>query len=359
MRDDVLLRLTYTIDKADREDAESLQVRRQLGGGSRVVTWLTVAAAAALLGWRFYTEISPRAAWPIWVGVFAVVWVVAFIVVRRRAAAVGASAVTLDVAEDGLHLVEPNGVDVRLPWAGVADFAESPRLFVLFSRDRTLAYLVPKRAFDGHADEWRQWFRDKLLLASTALVSAPPAAAGAPATSDGAGPEGDVAEYALTLADRVDLARAAWVPRVMAVAGVGLVVGPLVHVLLTPAPDAVNGPLALVLVTLPMVVLFGLMGPAMYVVHGWMSSPDRGVRYRVTVGPQGMTQAGGRDGASTSIRWDAFSRYKETRRAFYLWRPWQRAALILPKRAFADRAAVDRVRGHVAAQMQRSTWLIG
>src|SRR5262249_43908074 len=142
----------------EMKEAQELQLRQQLGRGSKWLTRLLLAAftlfAATVLYFKLKTEMKPGER--VW---FIALVIVAFIglqVFKRMTRRKTDRLSRLDVSER--ELVFANG-DTRaaLQWSALAQCLESPNLFVLVHRSKQFLYTVPKRVFPDEAA--RDWFR--------------------------------------------------------------------------------------------------------------------------------------------------------------------------------------------------------
>src|SRR6266478_3044054 len=132
-----LLRLEYACTKAEMEQAQSLILRKQLGGGSKWRTWLVllVLLGGVLLGFYFQVRHDvPRTCRPfIFPVMLGLIVVLALWKYKSRG---GPPATTrVEVSATDFTILGPDS-KVTMPWSAFGECLESPDLFVLLDRPR-------------------------------------------------------------------------------------------------------------------------------------------------------------------------------------------------------------------------------
>jgi len=347
-----VLHLEYACTRAERDEAQTLNLRQRLGRGSKWRTWLVlllvVVGMALDLYFRMLKDIR-LAYWP-WIigGVLGLAGIVFFI--KRKLLDRISGTARLDVSETDITVLNAAS-NVSIPWSAFMQCIESPNLFVLVDRPKTTLIIVPKRAFPS--ESWQTWFREqtKLRVSSTEPV---PTSSTAPTLL--AGTNRLLLNFRFGFWDYVVRILASWRVRGLFV-GIALLMGVTTIMLaINPPPDAVNSAskvffvfeLPFLLALFPFIILFVSF-------YTW-------VTHRKHYGPQDIVLSeesvafSGRDGAG-KLQWSAFRFFKETRWCFILWRG--SLSLMLPKRALASREEIIRCRELLALHLKRSTWFLG
>src|ERR1051326_281859 len=150
--------LEYACTHAEMQEAQELNLRKQIGGGSKWRTRLillgTLGSLLLLLYYRVRTEVSPAYRQYIYLAV--PVFCLGFLIWKRRSRKLSTTTTRIEVNETGLAILGGDS-NVRLPWSAVLDCLESPTLFVLVDRPETTLLVIPKRVFPD--EERRSWFR--------------------------------------------------------------------------------------------------------------------------------------------------------------------------------------------------------
>jgi hypothetical protein len=335
------------------EQGRTLNLRKQIGGGSerRTRLVLLLALAGMLLGaWFRFREI-PEAYRALLIGA-VVGGSYLFVVYRRKRRKAAALPTTkLEISEEAFSVLGPHSSRVAIPWSAFSECVESHDLFVLVDRPKSSFFVVPKRAFPS--ESWLTWFREQATSGpiQTRPSSSEPAAL-APSTAAGR----IRLSFRLGFRDYVDRTVASWLTRGICLVVAGALVGISLYAAAHPPPRAVNSntkvffmfvcPFYLVLVT--MVVL-------MSSIRGWLAHRKYTGLQQVALSDVSVEFAGA-DGTG-AVPWTSFKHYKETLWSFILWRGpiW----MLLPKRAFASEDDLCRCRELLDRHLQRSGWFVG
>ena len=346
-----LLRLEYTCGPGEIDRARTLNLRKQLGGGSKWRTNVRQFAmlVAMLLGaWFRFREIPPglRAlmlAAIVGGGCLFVLW-------KRRFREAALPPTQLEISESDVTIIAADS-RVSLPWSSFSDCLESPDLFVLLDRPKQTLIIVPKRAFPS--ESWQAWFREQATHApshATQAWSAPPV----PAFSTN---EGHITlTVRLRFWDYLASTMTSWRTLGMCLCLGGLLLGISLSLALNPAPDAITLPAkAIALLVFPSFFVCATTIVMILLMTSWRLSAKEVGSQEITLSEQSVTFSGA-DGSGI-LPWTSFKRYKETPWSFILWRGshW----MMLPKRAFASSDELSRCRELLDQHLKQSRWFIG
>jgi hypothetical protein len=346
------LQLEYACNKTEREEAQTLLLRKQIGRGSK---WLTrvvlfVIALGLLLG--TYVQIrrdfsSPRAPY-IFGGLILVASTFVFWKNRRRGSRPGTNKV--EVSEIGVTLMA-GGTRVESPWAAFGDMLESSNLFVLVDRTRSSLLVLPKRAFPS--ESWQTWFRSlvnnrpKPELQTVLPAPAPASKRDVIALS-----------FRLGFRDYVARALASWFTWGMVLGFAGMILVISIQQGMKPDPRAVySSAQVYFMFMLPVTLLMGVMVVLISAIHPWVSHRKHLIPREIAISEESLTELSA-DGTSV-VPWTAFSRYKETRTCFIIWSRPGRGWLMFPKRAFCSANDLERCRALLHKKLHQSRWFIG
>jgi hypothetical protein len=344
------LRLEYACTKAELDEAESLALRQQLGGGS---TWLTLfvllaALALVLLAlWMFVVRQLPAKYRAAAVAAFALIWIIIYLRQRGTVLADSPKAV-VELSEDGVRVVG-SAAGATMAWSHFANVYESSDLFVLTDRSKSAMLVLPKRAFPDAGSQ--DWFRARTLDVGSAADRATAASSQRPPAS------GEVVRlrFRYRFRDFLDRVLATWFVRVMMIGFACMMLGIFAHAALHPPPNAVYSPARVFLFFgLPFLVLIVAMVPLVVATREWLAG-RRVEEIDVALREEGVTLSA-MDSTAT-VGWEVYGRFKETPRSFIIWQPGGGGWLLLPKRLLADDQAA-RCRELLASRCTRSTWLI-
>jgi hypothetical protein len=344
-----VLRLEYTCTEAERIQAKNLSIRQQLGGGSKLRTWLVLllmvmgVLVAAWFQLRAIPEIYRALAI---VAFFGCVFLIAAGKQRWRKSVPAPTA--LEISEAGVTIPGTDSA-VRLLWSGFSRCLESDELFVLVDRTKTTLLILPKRAF---LDEKSQtWFREQAAnIASTAapaLTELPGAPASAPT-------DRITLTVHLGLRDYFDRALASWLMWGFWLSLNGVILVALINAPVPPHP-VVSAAEVFFWVSSVMAVLTFLMILLVFSVYKWLTDLPYRAPQEIALSEASLEFAGS-DGSGT-IPWSRFAYYKETFGSFIVWRGW--FWMMFPKRAFASQNDVKGCREILNRNLQRSRWFFG
>jgi hypothetical protein len=346
------LRLEYACTEAEKTLAQNLSIRQQLGGGSKLRTWLILllmVIGLILAAWFQFRD-SPAAYRAL--GIIALfVGASVFVACKRIWRTTAPAPTTLEISEVGLTIVGADS-SVKLPWSAFSQCLESDELFVLVDRTKTTLIVMPKRAFPN--EESQTWFREQAAHVGRSAAPAFGEAAVLPAS---ASPDRIKLTVQLGLRDYFDHALASWLTWGFWLTLNGLMLAALVNTALhpPPRPPVVSPTKVFFWVTSAVALLSLVMTIMVFSVCSW-------VRHRKYLDPQGITLSdtslvfAARDAGGT-IPWSRFAYYKETLWSFIIWRGWH--WMMFPKRAFASLDDVNRCRELLDRNLERSRWFFG
>jgi membrane protein implicated in regulation of membrane protease activity len=297
---------------------------------------LLVLAGAAVYS-RFKREVATedRARF---IALVVVVYV-AVLVFKRMTRRKTGGLVRLEVSERELVFREGNGRTEML-WSAFSRCLESPNLFVLVNRPKTILYSVPKRAFPDEAAQ--NWFRTQ--------ASQPQSVAPA-ATEEPFVPGRFVAASGISLIfqlkyrDYLSRFVTSWRMKGLFVGMLALVTG--ISLFSTPPPDAVNSPFKVYLIMLSVMVFvisfFSWRGEKKYQAPQQIVLTDEGIEFA------------GRD-SSGSLSWNTYKYYLENRWGFFVWHPRGSLWFMLPKREFPSPSDLAQFRSILRTNLKPSRW---
>jgi len=348
------LHLEYTCTDAEMEEAQSLNVRQELGRGSKWRTNLVLCGLVLLTILEIYVRVIREAPTPwapyAFLGLFVVVLSVLLLLQHARRRARKSVLTRVEVTSADFSVIGPNAKSVS-PWSAFGACLESPNLFVLVNRSKSLLLIVPKRAFPD--ENWQNWFRDHANNRPHPALQ-PAMEASFPTLSS----SGDriTVRYCLSYWDFLDRALASWLTWGFILAIDGLMGGVTVYSLLFPAPDALPvtaGTIWLLFLPLliPVAMCILVFSILPWRIHAKNPDPEQ-----LSLSYESVDFAGN-EGKGT-VGWADFRYYKETRRSFFFWGPNRSLSVLVPKRAFASAEDVQRCRALLSHHLRKSRWLL-
>jgi hypothetical protein len=349
------LHLEYQCTEAEMKEARELQLRKQVGGGSkwRTRAILLLTLVAMLLGgyFKLRREVAP-ANRPYVIAGFVVLCTFIYLVRKRLFKRGGLVPIRLEVSGTGFT-IQASGSNVTMPWTAFSECLESPELFVLVDRPKTAILTIPKRAFP--TESWLAWFREqsdnRSRLMEPAPSESPIAHADVPADSLRI-------RFRLGFRDYADRTMASMLLWGFLLFLLTMMLGVFVVAAANPPPDAVYSSTQMFFFfVLP---FFGLMIAFVMLVgsvHTWLTNRKFSVPQDVALSENSIVFSGG--DASGNVPWTAYRHYKETAWSFILWNPGNPAWTVFPKRAFESPDDVQRCRDLLARHLIRSRWFFG
>jgi hypothetical protein len=347
-----ILRLEYACTPKELEEAQELNLRRQIGRGSKWRTNLILLSVLAVTFVGLYFRIAkdvPKAYRPY---VVAALLVLILVVVLWLGRSRRASRVTsqLDVSDAHITIRNPEST-ATMPWSEFSQCLESPNLFVLVDRAKILLVIVPKRVFPD--DAARSWFRAQ----ATAASNAPPSIVAPPVEDHSADPNAIVVRSQLKYRDYLDRTIASWRTWAIVLGLIGVFGAIYLYSAAYPPPRAVySATQVFFMAMLPFMLLMIVMIVFLNSFYHWRAHTHYLVTQETILSEKGVvvTSSQGR----SEVAWTAFAGFKETRWSFILWGDgalW----MLLPKRAFASTAEKQRCSALLAARLSRSRRFFG
>lgn len=349
-----VLRLEYASTKAEREEAESLSLRHQLGGGSKWLTWFVLLAMVCAMLGLFYVqivrEVSPKHRPYVVAGLL--VLIAAIFLFKRRVRKKGHSiASQLEISEKEVAILSPES-RVAFPWSAFSKCLESPNIFVLVDRPKTTLLIVPKRVFPS--ESWQTWFR---ALANHQPSSGEMPVMERPVLTGNLSADRAVLNFRLEYRDYLDRAVASYSTWAVVFLVTGLIIGTTIYSAAHPPPNAVYSATQVFLMfEIPFLLVMVAMVVVISATYAWFAHRKALTHQDVALSEAGIEFAG-RDG-SGFLPWTTYPCYKETRWSFIVWNGRQ-SWFMLPKREFEPPNGVNRCRELLAQHLRRSRWFFG
>lgn len=348
-----ILRLDYACTSAEREEAQSLSLRKQIGRGSKAVTHviLFLLLIGGLLGLYYQIRATVSAPWRPYAYAVTGLFLVGFVLWRRRSRKDSKATTRLEVSEKEITVLGPT-LKVATPWSAFGECLESPTLFALVDRSKSTLLVLPKRVFPD--ERWQTWFRE---LARNRVGTAGPPPMESPVLPRSGSKDRVTVHFQLKYRDYLDRTVAScwtWAIFLFVAAVLG---GTSLSLEAHPPPDAIySGAQVFFLFEVPfLLVLIALLIP-MFSFLTWRSHAKLLIPQQVAFGEESIEFASG-DG-SGKVPWTTYANYKETRWSFIIWKS-RVAWLLVPKRYFASPDDIERFRALVGRRLQQSRWFFG
>ncbi len=351
-----ILRLEYACTPAELRQAQSLNLRMQIGGGSK---WRTTLLLLVVLGgmllsfyFRMMREVAP-AYRPAFFAAVVGISLVAFVVLRKRNSRRAAPVTTrLELSGTDITILGPDS-RVTMPWSAFPECQESPDLFVLVDRAKRTLLVIPKRAFPS--ESWQTWFRDE---ANVRLNSAEQPQSEAPLLP--ASPHGDWVRFTVRLGfrDYLDRTNASWRTRGFFLAMAGMFAGVGAYTAANPPPNAIyTAPEVFFMFVLPILLVTMAISIFIVALYSWLANLKYSAPQQVVISEDSIVFSA--VDAQGALPWTVYTRYKETWSSFILWNHRGSAWTIFPKRAFESYDDVSRCRALLARHLLKSRWFFG
>ncbi|HSY19520.1 MAG TPA: YcxB family protein [Candidatus Acidoferrales bacterium] len=347
------LKLEYVCTEADMKEAQSLNLRQQLGGGSR---WRALLALYAIFGgvlvlfyFQIKTEIAPQYR-PYFLALAGAAFVFFFFKQRRRLKPPD-KPTRLEVSEQGITILN-DATRIDIHWSGFSQCLESPNLFVLLDRPKRFLITLPKRAFPDAAAQ--DWFRSQAnqpsaVAASTADVPFTP--------KQSAAADGITLNYQLGYRDYVNRTVTSWRMRGIALAIYAAAIGMCLYQgMQPPTPERVNSPAKVMCIMLAVMTVMTLCFIPIISFFMWRRDTKYLTPRQLVLTDEHIVFAGP-DGQGV-LPWTTFTCYLENRWSFIVWNTRGQAWDMFPKRAFASAAELERTRELLKLRLRPSRWFI-
>ena len=346
------LRLEYSCTHAELEEAQSLNLRRQLGGGSKWKTWLMLLLmlVGMLLAfyWQIVREVSPVYR-PYVIG--GLIFLIAGIMIWRRLTRKDTSQTTrVEISEAEFVILGPDS-RVAMPWSAFGDCLESHNLFALVDRPKGLLLIVPKRAFPNESaqDSFRSLAQSKR---SPVQPLKPPVAA------DSKCGEQVAITVRLRFRDYLDRTIASYRTWGIFLLIMLFVLGTTIYSAAHPPPKAVyTATQVFFRFEVPFLLVMMVVIVLVISVHTWRLHVKYLVAQSLLLSDVSI-EFSGEDGQGV-LPWSSYTRYKETRWSFILWNPRNSLWTMIPKRSFSSADDLKRGRALLHRHLVRSRWFFG
>jgi len=346
-----VLHLEYACTNAEQDQARTLALRKQVGGGSkwRTRVVLLLVLVGTLLALWFETRAIPVGYRALIIAAI-VVGSCVFTYCKRKLRRSAPGSTKLDISEKGLAILGP-AARVAMPWSAFSQCLESSDLFVLLDQPKEMLVVIPKRTFPS--EEWQIWFREQASNAPS--LPAPPwnePAVLTPSTS------ADRITFTIRYGfwDSFDQTIASWFTwgACLFVAGLFIAI-PLHSAANAPAQANNSDPLVFSIFMFAVFLVFITTIILVFSVRGWLSHARYSGSQEITLSEESIDFAG--PAGSGTVPWTRFKHYKETFWSFIIWRGsvW----MMFPKRAFESWDDVSSCRELLGRHLQKSRWFFG
>jgi hypothetical protein len=346
--------LEYACTPAEREEAQSLSLRKELGGGSKWRTRVVLALilVGVLLALYFQLREMVPAEYRAYAFAGVLVFSAGFVLWKRSTRTRRPATIVVELSERELVIV---GVDSRvaMPWSAFSECLESRNLFVLKDRPERLHFIVPKRAFPS--EDWQNWFRD-LANHRAGPSELPPAEARAMAQSE----KGDqiTLNFQLGFQDYLDGTLASWRTWGVILALMGTLVGISIYSTAHPPPHAVNSPAKVFFMfVLPFMLVMSVVVIFTIAISTWRAHKKYLIPQQIVLSAK-CIRLSSSDGTGT-LPWTTYKYFKETRRSLILWSSHASHWLLVPKRSFPSSRDLQSCQTLLAGNLRRSRWFFG
>jgi hypothetical protein len=346
-----VLRLQYTCTKAERDEAQTLVTREQLGGGSK---WLAkillyLMLIGLLLEGYFKFDDMPKLRRLEILGAI-ILGSTVFVILKNRLQKEATDQIKIEVSIKNFTILD-KASKAAIAWSSISNCYESSGLFVLLHKSNSLSYIVPKRAFPS--EDWQAWFR---ALANHKPEPDQTSTIESVIAADSKSTNIVIIRFKLGLRDYFDRCITSWLTWTIALAMEVLVLAALLSASANPAPNgparpALDASFLLFPLVMPIVLMI-----ALFTIQPWLSQRKHSTSQEVALSEDGIFFNGG-DG-SGNLAWSTFTNFKETQNCFILARRWTRVWFLLPKGSFATREDVQRCRWLLEGHLRRSKWLV-
>jgi hypothetical protein len=349
-----ILRLEYGCTHAEMEEAQSLSLRKQLGGGSKWLTWVVLILILIGILLAFYQQILREVlpAYRPYVIAGLVVLIVGVTTWKRLARKNSPQRTRVEISETEFVILGPDS-RVAMPWSAFGDCLESPKLFALVDRPKGILFVVPKRAFPSESAQ--DWFR---ALVRTRRSRVEPVTPSVSSNQRVVSSDQVTLGFRLGYRDYLDRTVASYRTWGIYLVVLVMIIGITLYSAAHPPPNAVDSAVQVFFMfEVPFLLVMMAVMTLVISVYTWRLH----AKYLL---PQELVLSGlslefsGEDGQGM-LPWSTYTRYKETRWSFILWNPRTSLWTMLPKRAFASRDDLERCRSLLARHLLKSRWFFG
>jgi hypothetical protein len=341
------LHLEYGCTEAEMKEANSLHEHQQFGGGPKWRSSLIMLAVILGVGTveflRFKTEIAPKDRE--WFIILVTAVCLLFLIFKRASRQKTVQAVHAKVSERGIVFAGEN-TRSEILWSGFSQCLESPNLFVLLNRTKSILYPVPKRAFPD--ENSRDWFR------ATANQPRNPSEADDAKFAPGRFVSGNGIGLSFQLGYRDYLSRniTSWRWKGMMLLVMAMVLVIFLIQSVNPPPNAVVPPWKVFLIMISMLLPMLIAVFVVVTLVSWLGEKRHLKVQHLVLTSEGI-QFTDQD-SSGRLPWDTYKYYQENRWSLFIWHPRGSLWLMFPKRAFASPSELEQFRGMLQANLKPS-----
>jgi hypothetical protein len=344
------LHLEFVCTPAEREEAESLLLRKQLGGGSRWLTWLVLAGMMIFMLVAVYFQFRMFAPqYRPWAYAGMAVLVPAIMIWRRRVERRRDNLLLRwEISPTELVLTSDLGRATFI-WSGFSECLESPKLFLLADRGRVAVYIFPKRAFPDAAAQ--DWFRSHAQTIGPTLLSAEAVAPPSPTPADGV-----ALDFQIGFRDFLVRNWTSW-----RLKGAFLLIFLFMAIMAGwqmrhPVPNAVNSPLKVFAIAIPTFAFMMVVVWFAVSAYWWWTQRKYFTRQQLVLSDRGIDFVNATERGT--LQWNTYECYLENHWCFMIWHRRNQAWQMLPKRVFATETDLVRCRALIQQHLQHSRWFM-
>jgi hypothetical protein len=234
-----------------------------------------------------------------------------------------------------------------MQWSGFRQCLESPNLFVLVDRSKTVLFMVPKRAFPDEPAQ--NWFRAQATQPQSVAATVRDESLVPSRFVSGSG-------IALTLRlkfrDYLNRNLTSWRMKGTLVGILALIAA--INFLSTPPAGAVNSALKTFLIMVPM--FLGIMVFVIVAISflSWRGERKHLAPQQILLTDEGMEFA--IQDSSGRLPWSTYKYYLENRWSFFVWHPQSSVWFMFPKREFESPSELSQFRELLGTKLERSRW---
>jgi hypothetical protein len=345
------LQLEYSCTEKDQKEAKALRERENFGGGpkwrSNLIMFLVLGLASVGVVIRFTTEIAPKDRW--WFIMLVALVFAIWKYFQRKTTAKTGDTVRVEVSERAIVIGGENS-RTELLWSGFSKCLETPNLFVLLNRSKSVLYIIPKRAFSDEKSQ--EWFRSQ--------ANQPGRAAAESAAHGMTAPERFVASRGIALVaeykfrDHLNRHLTSWRVKGMLLVVAAILIGVSIVSFINPPPDAVDPPWKVVLLLVGTFVPMVIVVFSVVLVFWWFTQKRQSPTHYVVVTKEGV-EFTERD-SNGRLPWNTYKYYRETRSTFFIWNPKGSIWFMFSKRAFNSPSDLDQFRALLQSNLKPSRW---
>jgi len=344
------LQLEYICTDAEMREAQTLNIRRQYGGGARwrslLIMFLVLGGLLTLAYFRIRDEVAPQ--YRPWFLAAVVVLFFFFYYQQVYSRKKPSKPTKMEISSQGITIIN-DAQRLEVLWSGFSQCLESPNLFALLDRPKGILLIFPKRAFPDEAA--REWFRTRANQPPNPAAStmATPFQPAKPQT------DGIVLNYQLGYLDLLNRTVSSWRMRGIALLLYAASIVICLYQGMQPDPQRVNSTAKVLFVFMLPIETLMLTVMCFVLTFVWWRAQIKYLGPRqIVLGNDGIEFAS-EDGRGI-LPWTTYACFMENRWSFFVWKPKTLSWDMYPKRAFGNTVEVERVRDLLKLKLKPSRW---